>query len=400
MTPISFVFLLLTVVVTAMILYRLYLHQWESAVMAKQQLQDYDLSMQRQSIGSKGDEGGSKESFLGMGGGSAAKSGKEETARLADDMKTVAESTDQADDVEGIGNVAIMDMSASKQALNDLSIREVLVKSAYNACYSGTYVSTDMLRFVLSRGCRFLDFQIFSVMTDGDEREYVSVNADNNTLHSDAENRIPLAAVLQNVAAWAFSSPSPNPKDPLFLHLRITKSTEASLARVARHLDRYFHDSLYRGKFDKFTKLGVLQGKTVVIVDSQTTPNLLLDTHCDQPDKDPQTCANLASLCAVQSNTTALRKYTVTEMMTQAPLKVTAAAHDRLHSDVQVFQMVVPTLPTVSGGTPDVDPTIFWKDYPTQFLCMRFYMPSRELRRYERVFAENRSAFVPMTVLL
>ena len=52
--------------------------------------------------------------------------------------------------------------TSSSRNLN-LPLREYCIKSSYNTALSGKYVSTDMIKYVLTRGCRFLDFEIFYV---------------------------------------------------------------------------------------------------------------------------------------------------------------------------------------------------------------------------------------------
>ena len=41
-----------------------------------------------------------------------------------------------------------------------LPLREYCIKASYNSAYSGSTISDKMVKYVLSRGCRFLDLQI------------------------------------------------------------------------------------------------------------------------------------------------------------------------------------------------------------------------------------------------
>ena len=45
----------------------------------------------------------------------------------------------------------------------NLPISQYVIKGSYNSAISGNYVSTDMLYYVLSRGCRFIDFEIYYI---------------------------------------------------------------------------------------------------------------------------------------------------------------------------------------------------------------------------------------------
>ena len=57
-----------------------------------------------------------------------------------------------------VGNI----QSISKKYA-DLPLKEYCIKASYNTACSGNYVSKDMIRHVLSRGCRFLDFEVFYI---------------------------------------------------------------------------------------------------------------------------------------------------------------------------------------------------------------------------------------------
>ena len=43
----------------------------------------------------------------------------------------------------------------------DNSLRNFIIKSSFNSAYSGSYMNLEMIKYVLKRGCRFLNFQVF-----------------------------------------------------------------------------------------------------------------------------------------------------------------------------------------------------------------------------------------------
>ena len=47
------------------------------------------------------------------------------------------------------------------KTIGDLPVKEFIIKSAFNAACTGNYMNTDMIKYVLSRGCRLLDFQLY-----------------------------------------------------------------------------------------------------------------------------------------------------------------------------------------------------------------------------------------------
>ena len=46
-------------------------------------------------------------------------------------------------------------------SIQKLPLREVCIKSSYSSSWSGTYISTDMINLILSRGYRYLDIPIY-----------------------------------------------------------------------------------------------------------------------------------------------------------------------------------------------------------------------------------------------
>ena len=46
-------------------------------------------------------------------------------------------------------------------ASQDNAIRNFCIKSSCNSAYTGKYMNLNMIKYVLSRGCRFLDFEVY-----------------------------------------------------------------------------------------------------------------------------------------------------------------------------------------------------------------------------------------------
>jgi len=104
--------------------------------------------------------------------------------------------------------------------ITDLPITKYTVKSSYNSACSGSSgtISSEMLKYTLSRGCRFIDFEISSV----DGTPYV-ISTENSKLID--KNKIrKLSDILSTVVTYGLSDSTgraPNINDPLFIHLRI-----------------------------------------------------------------------------------------------------------------------------------------------------------------------------------
>ena len=73
--------------------------------------------------------------------------------------------------VEGFGEDEIQKVMQSNEPVAidavldkflDLPLREFIVKSSYNSAISGTFANQEMIRFLLQRGVRLLDFEIYT----------------------------------------------------------------------------------------------------------------------------------------------------------------------------------------------------------------------------------------------
>ena len=49
---------------------------------------------------------------------------------------------------------------SSYSGTTDLPLKEYCIKSSYNSAVSGDFVSQDMIKNVLARGCRFIDLDV------------------------------------------------------------------------------------------------------------------------------------------------------------------------------------------------------------------------------------------------
>ena len=103
----------------------------------------------------------------------------------------------------------------------NIALKQCCMKASYNSAYTGNYVSLDMIKFVLGRGCRFLDFEVFSI--DGVPQVGVSTDLTNTLLTS--KNQIFLDTAFNTIVSSAFSNASPYLLDPIFIHLRIKSKT-------------------------------------------------------------------------------------------------------------------------------------------------------------------------------
>ena len=101
-------------------------------------------------------------------------------------------------------------------------LRDYYIKSAYNAFnpdkFKNSTVSMDACLYVLARGCRVIDFEVFSV----DNQPVIASSSVNSFNYKETYNHIPVSEAFEVLGSYAFSgSKCPNPSDPFIIHMRI-----------------------------------------------------------------------------------------------------------------------------------------------------------------------------------
>jgi hypothetical protein len=101
-------------------------------------------------------------------------------------------------------------------------LRDYYIKSAYNAFnpdkFKNSNVSMDALLYVIARGCRFIDFEVFSV----DNQPVIASSSVNSFNYKETFNHIPVSDAFEVLGSYVFSgSKCPNPGDPFIIHMRI-----------------------------------------------------------------------------------------------------------------------------------------------------------------------------------
>ena len=101
-------------------------------------------------------------------------------------------------------------------------LRDYYIKSAYNAFnpdkFKNSNVSMDALLYVIARGCRFIDFEVFSV----ENQPIIASSSVNSFNYKETFNHIPVSDAFEVLGNYVFSgSKCPNPGDPFIIHMRI-----------------------------------------------------------------------------------------------------------------------------------------------------------------------------------
>jgi len=160
-------------------------------------------------------------------------------------------------------NGSIQSMTPSNPEFKFL-FRDYYIKTAYNCCSGGAYkndfVSVDILKDILKQGVRGLDFEIFSI----NDQPVVATSTSDNYHVKETYNSIPFAEVMNIIRDYAFATAtSPNPKDPIIIHLRIKSTNQQMYKNFAKILEGY--DNLLLGKDYSYNNNGLNLGNVEIL---------------------------------------------------------------------------------------------------------------------------------------
>jgi hypothetical protein len=157
-------------------------------------------------------------------------------------------------------------------------LRDYYIKSAYNAFnpekFKNSTVSMDACLYVIARGCRCIDFEVFSV----DNQPVIASSSVNSFNYKETYNHIPVSEAFEVLGSYAFSgSKCPNPGDPFIIHMRIMSRNVTmydNLAKaiaqsktMARNLLGAKYGREYHSKDLGDEDVNSLRGKVILMVD-------------------------------------------------------------------------------------------------------------------------------------
>jgi len=157
-------------------------------------------------------------------------------------------------------------------------LRDYYIKAAYNAFnpdkFKNSTVSMDACLYTLARGCRFIDFEVFSV----ENQPVIASSSVSSFNYKETYNHIPVSDAFEVLGSYVFSgSKCPNPGDPFIIHMRIMSRNITmydNLAKVitqskslARNLLGPKYGREYQTKDLGNENLSDFKGKIILMVD-------------------------------------------------------------------------------------------------------------------------------------
>ena len=275
-------------------------------------------------------------------------------------------------DQQKITSVSTADMN--------MTLSQYVVKASYNSACTGNYVNTKAVEYVISRGCRFVDFEVFDIS----DVPYVAFSKDPTFKSIDSKNKILLDDALTSVVTNAFSSKSPNSKDPMFINLRIKSNDDNVYKIVAKSVDASLKPKLYNDKIDDKTKLSDIMGKIVLLVDKTIRYNYKNYTGCGPFDNN---CYDLSNYINIESGSDYLRLNQYSNILDQYKNRP-RILDDNENTNKKYINLVIPDFNMKNTTNPSIG--IFVKDYGCQIVAYKFYNKDAQLEEYEMLFNENR----------
>jgi len=273
----------------------------------------------------------------------------------------------------------------------NLPLKEYCIKASYNSAYTGRYINTDMVKYVISRGCRVLDFEVYLI----EGRPCVGVSTDEDSVTLDTENSILLDRVFTTIMTNAFTAIGcPNYEDPLFINLRIKSKDPSVYKEVAKVVEVDLKPKLLVGPVTKETKLSEIMGKVVLMVDKTVNYDYKNLSKCDPNE---QHCFDLKTYVSLETGSEDLFLVKYENIITQFGLPI-YIMNDNTKTNIQNMIFIKPDYDTTNNTNPNYLDLV--KEYGAQIFPYSFYHKDAELVGYEKFFDDHKTALVPISSAL
>jgi hypothetical protein len=279
--------------------------------------------------------------------------------------------------------------SITNMKSSSLPLCEYVIKSSINsAVNTSMQIDLEMIANVLKHGCRFLDFEVYSI--DNAPKVGYSSNKSFTSIETEV---VDFVDVMKKLASSAFAPPTPNAQDPLFVHLRLKTKNYEILPKMATDIESSIKSRLFDGPVTKDTILSTLSNRIILIVDLNYMSNYKAKS-CNGVEGDK--CNDFSKYVHVNSGSSELYSTEdgVVEAQALTPLKIT----ENGRTNVQTWQMVSPGFGIHHSDKNSKSFFSFIKRHMIQIVPFKFYLDDDKLQEYENFFSDNgKTAFVPLT---
>ena len=269
-----------------------------------------------------------------------------------------------------------------------LPLKEFVMKASYNTAFTGNYMNLDMIKYVLSRGCRFLDFEVFNI----DNKPQVAYSTDSTFKSINSKNSLLFDDVLTTVITNAFSNSSPNRLDPVFIHLRM-KSTKNDIYKLVAKSLYVIKESIYNKPMNLGTRLQDIIGKVIIVVDSSVNYDYKNYTSCANTESN---CYDLTKIMNIESGNTQIAIQRYSDILNEKTIQPRII--NDTNTDTQYIKLALPDYDVKQISNPSLIP--FVNEHGVQIVAYRYYKKDSNLNNCENIFNDNKSGLVPMASIL
>jgi len=213
----------------------------------------------------------------------------------------------------------------------------------------------------------------------------------------ETENTLLLDNVFSMIVSSAFVQPTPNIKDPLFIHLRIkSKENNDTLYKlVAKSIDSTLRSRLYQGTVTRNTPIEDIMGKIVIIIDKTINRQYKQISSC-QPDETH--CYPLNRYVNLESGSDELQYHRYSDLLNLSYDHIRVEDKCSLCTSTTNMKIVLPDSINKNAKNPMIHDFVL--NYGSQFVLYKFYSKDEELERYEQMFEDNKGGIIPLAYTL
>ena len=273
----------------------------------------------------------------------------------------------------------------------NLKLSEYCIKASLNSALnskasSGPIMDCDsknpnnILKTVLERGVRFLDFEVYSVEGEpiiGYSSSYDPTNTNNEASNSPKDTFIQLSVVFKSILSMKPTTVT----DPLFIQLRIKTQKTELYSKIANYITQLFSGALFSGTIDGNTILSEINNKIIIVMDIKNS-----NPSYSSATRDFKSLVNLETGKSLTVMTTSELLKSNAKRININKDGVTITANE----DIPAWKLTYPDL--IDSMNPDVK-TLMQAQCPNIIQC-RFDLEDNNLDLYEKIFTNQ--AFVPL----
>lgn len=283
----------------------------------------------------------------------------------------------------------------------NLPLKQLCIKGSANSAYTGSYITDIMVNYVLSRGCRFLDFEVYYLPdVNGTYNACVGYSEDPLEVKPSIYNKshVLLIDMLQNSLVHAFSGGSNSYKvvntgDPVFFNLRM-KTDEDNVENLYKLIQKILKSTRENPQYSKYFTDKQVTGKTT-IRELMGKAVIAIENHYLIPVSPNKKLYNMVS------NSDNLNKSHYIQVDTHLYKGCPPKSHDNNHVLFECkhgFNMVAPDFNVTYQHNANVYSSIY--NYGNQITLMQYYVMDQELIEHEKMFKTYNGSFVPMALCL